>query len=226
MTVAIVTDSTNSLPAALTAGRDLHVVQLWLVEDGVATREDEIGDLGELYEGLRDGSRVLSTSQPSVGEFIAVFEPLLQAGRDICSVHITSGMSGTIETGRQAAAELLPTYPGRRIELVDSGSTAGGLGLVVLAALKASEEGCEIDNVLARTERVRDEMNVWFGLDTLEFVIRGGRIGRAGGLIGTALKIRPIMKLDGGAGAVNEVVERVRTSSRMRARMAEFPAEM
>ena len=91
-----------------------------------------------------------------MGEFIAVFEPLLKAGRDICSVHITSGMSGTIETGRQAAAELLPAYPGRRIELVDSGSTAGGLGLVVLAALKASEENCVIDNVVTRTERVRD----------------------------------------------------------------------
>ncbi|MEH3054637.1 MAG: DegV family protein [Patulibacter minatonensis] len=222
MSVAVVTDSTNYLPPEELAGHELAVVPLWLVEDGRATREDLIGDWTELYHALRAGERSLSTSQPSVGEFLEVYEPLLAAGRDIASVHITSGMSGTPETARQARDEALAKYPERSIEVVDSGSTAGGLAIVVIAALRAAEAGKSAAEVAAAAGEASRLMRVRFGLDTLDFLRRGGRVGRAQGLLGSTLQIRPILKLDGGPGAENETVEKIRTSSKMRQRLLRF----
>jgi DegV family protein with EDD domain len=225
MSVAIVSDSTHYLPAEALAGRELHTIPLWLVEDGRATREDLIGDWTELYRGLRAGERKLSTSQPSVGEFLEIYEPLLAEGRDVVSVHLTSGMSGTVETARQARDEALSKYPDRVIEVVDSGSTAGGLALVVLAAMHASEGGADAAAVGAAAVEASNTIKVRFGLDTLDFLRRGGRVGRAQGLLGSTLQIRPILKLDGGPGSVNETVEKIRTSSKMRKRLLEFFTE-
>lgn len=222
MTVAVVTDSTNYLPPEEIAGHELTVIPLWLVEDGRATREDLIGDWGELYRALRAGERSLSTSQPSVGEFLEVYEPLLAAGRDIASVHITTGMSGTVETARQAREEALAKYPDREIAIVDSGSTAGGLALVVVGAVRAAEAGKSVQEVAAAADEVSRTMRVRFGLDTLDYLRRGGRIGRAQGLLGSTLQIRPILKLDGGPGSENETVEKIRTSSKMRQRLLRF----
>ncbi|MDQ8043463.1 MAG: DegV family protein [Solirubrobacteraceae bacterium] len=222
MSVAIVSDSTHYLPADALAGHELHTIPLWLVENGEATREDRIGDWTELYRALRAGERSLSTSQPSVGEFLELYEPLLAAGRDIVSVHITSGMSGTIETARQAREEALKAHPDRTIEVVDSGSTAGGLAFVVAAAIKASEDGKSAADIAATCDATSRQMHVRFGLDTLDYLRRGGRVGRAQGLLGSTLQIRPILKLDGGPGAVNETVEKIRTSSKMRQRLLRF----
>jgi DegV family protein with EDD domain len=222
MSVAVVTDSTNYLPADACVGRALTVVPLWLVEDGRATREDLIGDWGELYRALRAGERRLSTSQPSVGEFLEAYEPLLAAGNDIVSVHLTAGMSGTVETARQARDEALQKHPGRTIEILDSGSTAGGLAMVVVSALRAAEAGNDAAAVAAIADEVSRTMKVRFGLDTLDFLRRGGRIGRAQGLLGSTLQIRPILKLDGGPGAENETVEKIRTSAKMRQRLLRF----
>ncbi|MDO9357251.1 MAG: DegV family protein [Solirubrobacteraceae bacterium] len=225
MSVAIVSDSTHYLPAEALAGHELHTVPLWLVEDGRATREDLIGDWTELYRALRAGERSLSTSQPSVGEFLELYEPLLAAGRDIVSVHLTQGMSGTVETARQAREEAIGKYPDRTIEIVDSGSTAGGLALVVVAAIRAAEAGGDAAAVVAAATETANTMQIRFGLDTLEYLRRGGRVGRAQGLLGSTLQIRPILKLDGGAGSVNETVEKIRTSSKMRLRLLKFMEE-
>lgn len=222
MSVAVVSDSTHYLPASSLERHELHTVPLWLVEDGRATREDRIGDWTELYRALRAGERSLSTSQPSVGEFLEHYEPLLAAGRDIVSVHLTSGMSGTVETARQAREEALKAHPDRTIEIVDSGSTAGGLALVVIGAIRAAEAGASAAEVAAAAGEVSTSMKVRFGLDTLDYLRRGGRVGRAQGLLGSTLQIRPVLKLDGGPGSVNETVEKIRTSSKMRQRLLRF----
>lgn len=222
MSVALLSDSTHYLPSSALEGHELHTVPLWLVENGQATREDLIGDWTELYRALRAGERSLSTSQPSVGEFLERYEPLLEAGRDIVSVHITTGMSGTVETARQAREAALEKFPDRAIEIVDSGSTAGGLALVVAAAIRASEQGLDAAGVAAAADEASRTMKVRFGLDTLDYLRRGGRVGRAQGLLGSTLQIRPILKLDGGPGSVNETVEKIRTSSKMRQRLLKF----
>ncbi len=216
--VKIITDSTHYLPSDLVAQHDFGVVSLYVNEGGDTTRESEIVDLDAFYARLRGEHALPTTSQPSLGDFLAVYEPELAAGRDIVSIHITAGISGTIETARQAAAEATAKHPGRRVEVVDSDSAAGGLAMVLLGALAAAEAGAGADAVLARAEQARDAQEIWFAVDTLDHLRRGGRIGAAQAMLGGALKIKPILTMKG----VITPVERVRTSGRAFARLVEY----
>ncbi len=138
-TVKIVTDSTHNLPADTVARHGFGIVSLYVNEGGATTRESDL-DLGAFYDRLRTSEELPTTSQPSLGDFLAVYEPLLAAGHDIVSVHLAGGISGTIETAHQAAAEARSTHPERRVEVVDSNSTGGGLALVLLSALAAGRQ--------------------------------------------------------------------------------------
>jgi len=220
--VRIVTDSTHCLPAELLARHDFGVVSLYVNEAGTTTRESELTDLDAFYARLRSAADLPTTSQPSLGDFLAVYEPMLDAGHDIVSVHITAGMSGTVATARQAAAEANATHPGRRVEVIDSASTGGGLAMVVLSAQAAATRGADVDAVVAQAEEARATARIWFAVDTLEYLRRGGRIGAAQALLGSALKIKPILTVQG------EVVpiERVRTSGRAFERLVEFGREL
>src|SRR5689334_20112264 len=102
MTVAVVTDSTHYLPRELVAANEVHEVSLYVNDGDGQRRESEIGDYGAFYEGLRAMTSLPTTSQPSIGDFLAVYEPLAAAGRDIVSVHLSGGISGTVESARQA----------------------------------------------------------------------------------------------------------------------------
>jgi len=219
--VRIVTDSTHYLPIGLVTEHELGVVSLYVNEGGATIRESEL-DLGTFYDRLRDTQNLPTTSQPSLGDFLAVYEPLLDAGHDIASVHITAGISGTLETARQAATEAQTTHPGRRVEVIDSGSTAGGLAMVVLSAGAAARGGADVDAVAARAGEARAAARTWFAVDTLEYLRRGGRIGAAQALLGSALKIRPILTMEG------EVlpIERVRTSRRAFERLVDYAGEL
>lgn len=219
--VRIVTDSTNYLPSDMVARNELGVVSLYVNEDGTTTRENEL-DVGAFYERLRDNQSLPTTSQPSVGDFLAVYEPLLAAGHDIASVHITAGISGTLETASQAAVETQATHPGRRVEIIDSGSTAGGLAMVVLSAAAAARGGADVDAVAVRADEARSAARTWFAVETLEYLRRGGRIGAAQALLGSALKIKPILTMEG------EVlpIERVRTSRRAFERLVDYGREL
>ena len=216
--VRIVTDSTHYLPADVVADHPFDVVSLYVNEAGRTTRESEITDLDAFYARLRGDHDLPTTSQPSLGDFLAVYEPLLQAGHDIVSIHITAGISGTVETARQAAAEAVAEYPGRRIETVDSDTAAGGLGMVLLGALAAAEGGADVDAVVARAQETRGLQQIWFAVDTLDHLRRGGRIGAAQALLGGALKIKPILTMK----TVITPVEKVRTSRRAFARLVEY----
>lgn len=220
--VAVVTDSTSYLPRELVAARDIREVSLY-VRDGAGTqrRELDIGDYGRFYDDLGSAATLPTTSQPSIGDFAAVYEPLLAAGRDIVSVHISGGISGTVEGARQAAGDALRDHPGRRIEVVDSQVSAGALGLVALAAAARAAAGEDVDGVAAGAQRAVDAMRFWFAVDTLEYLRRGGRIGAAQAWLGGALKIKPILTLDGEITPV----ERVRTSRRAFERMVEYLRE-
>ena len=220
--VRIVTDSTHYLPSALLAEHEFGVVSLYVNESGGTTRESDLTDLDAFYARLRVAEDVPTTSQPSLGDFLAVYEPLLAAGHDIVSVHLAGGISGTIETAHQAAAEARSTHPERRIEVVDSNSTGGGLALVLLSALAAARSGAATDAVVARAQEACGAARIWFALDTVEYLRRGGRIGPAAALLGGALKIKPILTVDG----VITPVERVRTSGRAFERLVDYGAEL
>lgn len=217
MPVAVVTDSTHYLPRELVSERAVSEVSLYVTRGDDAERELDITDLDAFYAGLREQRDLPSTSQPSPGDFLAVYEPLLEAGYDIVSVHLAGGISGTVETARQAAGMAAADAPGRRIEVVDSRLACGALGLPVLTAAAAAAGGGDVDAVRARAQETIDSMlrKFVFAVDTLEYLRRGGRIGAAQALLGGALKIKPILTLDGEITPI----ERVRTSRRAFERM-------
>src|SRR6185312_12915926 len=175
--VAVVTDSTSYLPRDMVAANGIHEVSLYVRDGSGPRRELEISDYGRFYDDLRGAADLPTTSQPSIGDFTAVYAPLVAAGSDVVSVHISGGISGTVESARQAAAEVVREHPGRRIEVVDSTVSAGALGLVALAATGSARAGGDTDAVVAAAGAGVAAMRFWFAVDTLEYLRRGGRIG-------------------------------------------------
>jgi DegV family protein with EDD domain len=216
--VAVVTDSTSYLPRDLVAARAIHEVSLYVSDGGGQRRELDISDYARFYADLRVATDLPTTSQPSIGDFETVYEPLAAAGGDVVSVHISGGISGTVESARRAAAEVAGRHPGRRIAVVDSTVSAGALGLVVLAAARRAATGGDVEAVVDAADAAVGAMRFWFAVDTLEYLRRGGRIGAAQAWLGGALKIKPILTLDGEITPV----ERVRTSRRAFERMVEL----
>jgi DegV family protein with EDD domain len=218
--VAVVTDSTACLPPELVQRHGLQVVPLYVVFGGDRTiRETDITDYPAFFEELRQAESLPTTSQPSVGDFAGVYEPLLADGKDVVSVHISGGLSGTPEAARQAAEALeREGKGGERVRVVDSATAAGGLGLVVLAAAAAAERRSGLDGVEQAAQEARAGLKMWFALDTLEFLKRGGRIGAASAWIGSTLKVKPILTVESEMAPV----ERVRTSARMFERMVDY----
>jgi DegV family protein with EDD domain len=218
MSVAVVTDSTHYLPRELVAEHGIHEVSLYVTRGSEAERELEITDLDAFYAGLRDQQDLPSTSQPSPGDFLAVYEPLLAAGHDVVSIHLAGGISGTYEGARAAAAIAVEHAGGAaRIEVIDSRLACGALGFPILAAAAVAQGGGDLAAVVSRVHECIATMQrkFVFAVDTLEYLRRGGRIGSAQAWIGGALKIKPILTLDGEITPI----EKVRTSRRAFDRM-------
>ena len=216
---AVVADTTSYLPRELLEQHDVHLVSLYVGIEGEQEREADIDDLEGFYERLRSSDQAVTTSQPSVGDFIAVYEPLLAEGREIVSIHLSSNISGTYESAMQARERLIAEGEGgERIVVCDSRTGCGGMGLMILAAANAVESGASAAEASERAEAVREELKIWFAVDTLDYLRRGGRIGAARAWIGTTLKIKPILTLE------EEItpVERVRTRSRAFERLVDY----
>lgn len=216
--VAVVTDTTAYLPSELARERGINLVSLYVNWDDRSERESDMPNFDAFYSRLRGARRLPTTSQPSIGDFLAVFEPLVGAGRDVVSIHLSGGLSGTVDTAQQAAKRIAQGDGGGRVTVVDSSSISGGLALVVLAAARGAATGSDADTVAQRARSARDEMKMWFALDTLEYLHRGGRIGGASAWLGSALKIKPILTLE----AQIAPVERVRTSGRVLQRLVDY----
>jgi DegV family protein with EDD domain len=214
--VAVVTDTTHYLPADLVAQRGVHEVSLYVNDGDRQDREADISDLDAFYDGLRTSAALPTTSQPSIGDFLTVYEPLVEQGRAIVSIHISGGISGTVEAARQAAAQVAER--GATVEVIDSRMACGALGLVVLAAGAVAAAGGDAAAVAARAREAAEATRLWFAVDTLEYLRRGGRIGTAQAWLGGALKIKPILTLDGEITPI----ERVRTSGRAFERMVAY----
>jgi DegV family protein with EDD domain len=213
MAVVIVTDTCHYLPKHLVAENRINEVSLYVHTDGRAERESEITDYDGYYNELRDSPTLPTTSQPSVGDFLAVYESLLQQADEIVSIHLAGGMSGTVRSAQQAAEQL-----DGRVNVLDSASACGGEGLMVLAAAAAAREGADGAAVAAQARQARAELRMWFAIDTLEYLRRGGRIAGAQAWLGSALKIKPILTVE------SEItpIERVRTSRRAFERLVEL----
>jgi DegV family protein with EDD domain len=220
--VAVAADSTHYLPRALAEQQGLSQVSLYVGWEGDSQRELEMDGFDAFYARLGRDPDLPSTSQPSIGDFLEVWEPLLESGRDIVSIHLAGGISGTCEAARQAHGLLSERGLGERVAVIDGETACGGLGLLLLAASAAARSGAGKDEVIARVRQTREALRIWFCVDTLEYLRRGGRIGKAQAWLGGTLKIKPILSLE------YEIVpvERVRTAGRAFERMVGYAREL
>lgn len=217
MPVALVTDSTAYLPAELVARHDIHVVPLQVLIAGQAHNENDVPP-GVVAAALRDRTPV-TTSRPSPAAFAELYAELARRGYDsVVSVHLSAEMSGTYASAHLAAdAASIP------VEVVDSRSLAMGLGFAVIAAAEAvSAGGSSGDAARAAAARAANTAACFY-VDTLEHLRRGGRIGAASALLGSALAIKPLLGLDDGRIVPRE---NVRTSARAIARLEEIAVEL
>jgi DegV family protein with EDD domain len=218
MPVAVVTDSTAYLPAELSGTYDLTVVPLTVVINGAEGLEGLEIQPAEVARALRARRFAVSTSRPSPSQFVTAYRRLLAAGADgVVSVHLSAKLSGTYEAARLAAAEV-----GDRIEVVDSGTTAMGLGFAALAAVTAASQEHDLDSVRGAAVDHAARVSTLFYVDTLEFLRRGGRIGAASALVGTALSVKPILHVVDGAIVVRD---KVRTAGRALAKLVDLAVE-
>jgi DegV family protein with EDD domain len=214
----VVTDTTHYLPDELVQRDEIALVSLYVNWNGRTDREADLPDFDGYYEHLRTARELPTTSQPSVGDFLEVFSPILDAGDDVVSLHLSGGISGTVRAAEQARDSLLADgVDAARIEVVDSETACGGLGLCAMAAAARARAGGSPADCAAAARALRADLKTWFAVDTLEFLRRGGRIGSAQAYLGSALKIKPILTL----GKEIEPIERVRTAGRAMDRLKE-----
>jgi DegV family protein with EDD domain len=218
MTVRVVTDSTAYLPDAVAAAAGLRVVPLTVTVSGRDGREGLEVSSADVARALRERRVAVTTSRPAPTEFATAYRELLEAGATgIVSVHLSARLSGTFESAELAAEQF-----GGQVAVVDCGSAGMGVGFVALAASAAAEAGADLAGVRTAAEVAAKHLSTLFYVDTLEFLRRGGRIGAASALLGTALAVKPILHVVDG-----EVVllEKVRTSARALARLGDLVVE-
>jgi DegV family protein with EDD domain len=209
--VAVVTDTTQYLPREVIERHGVHLVSLYVNWNGRTDRESDLADYDEYYEFLRNGGDLPSTSQPSVGDFLAVYEPLVDRGDDILSIHLSGGISGTVRAAEQARDVLIERgMAAERMVVIDSLTGCAGHGFMSIAAANAVAAGADLAGAVAAARAMRENLKIIVMVDTLEYLRRGGRIGAARAWIGATLKVKPILTIEGEM----KPVERVRTAGR------------
>ena len=190
MAIKIVTDSTCDLDKKTAQDLSIEIVPLnvhfgdEVYKDGIEINSDNF------FDKLINGSIYPKTSQPSVGEFIDVYEKLGNDGSDIVSIHISDQLSGTINSARQAAKHLEGKV---KVHIIDSKQISISLGLITISAATAVKEGKELNEVLDLIASLIARSHVFTALDTLEYLEKGGRIGKAKSLVGKILNFKPII---------------------------------
>lgn len=208
MAVRVVTDSTCDLPAALVAELGIIVVPLTVVFGDEALLDGVEIDANAFYERLRVFPGVPRTSQPSVDRFDTAYRARAAEGAEIVSIHLSSRLSGTLNSASIARDQLAHEA---HIELIDSYQVSMGLGSIVMDAAIAAAAGGTLAEVADAARRAMDRTRVVACLDTLEYLRRGGRIGRATSMLGSLLSIKPLIQVENGEIAP---FDRVRTRSK------------
>jgi DegV family protein with EDD domain len=218
--IAVVTDSTAYIPSDLVQKHNLTVtpqVLIWggeTFQDGVDIQPDEF------YARLKTAKVMPTTSQVSPVAMKSTFEGLIEKGYDVLGIFVSARLSGTIQSAVQAIDML--GSAGKKVTIVDSNSTAMAMGFQVLAVARAIEKGASLADAVALAEKAREHTGVYFAVDTLEFLHRGGRIGGAQRFLGTALNMKPVLAVIDGRV---EAVERIRTKSKAHERVLELVVE-
>ena len=213
--VAIVTDSTADLPRDLVASRSITIVPLTLHLDGQSLLDGVDITPAEFYRRLPSATSHPTTSQPSPGRFAQAYTELLKEHESVISIHISETLSGTHASAVQGAEMTDP----KRVHVVDSQVVSMSLGLVTLAASTMAAQGEEVSSIEATILAMRPQVQTYFSVATLEFLRRGGRIGRASALLGSVLQVKPVLCIRDGQVTP---LERVRTFERALSRIVEL----
>jgi DegV family protein with EDD domain len=198
----IVTDCAADLTKNDVESLDIQVAPLFIQFPEGEVDSSELSP-DDFYERLQNISpRIPTTSQPSAGIFTRMYEKLVEIGEDVISIHISSGLSGTIESARMGAAQVVP---GKLVEVVDTLTLSGGERFQVLAAALGAKAGKSKDFILERLAKIREATEVIYTLETLEYLQRGGRIGRVQALAGALLHIKPIIHVERSDGKYSTI---------------------
>ena len=219
MTVAIVTDSTADLPAQLARTRSITVVPLTLNFEGRSLLDGVDIRPSEFYRKLPNATTHPTTSQPSAGRFAEAYSELLNDHADVISIHISEKLSGTYASAVQGAEMTDP----KRVHVIDSTLVSMGLGLITLAASEMVSRDEDAAAIVERVTSMRDQVQTYFSVATLEFLRRGGRIGRASAMLGSVLQVKPVLCIRDG---LVTPLERVRTFDRALKRVVELTLEV
>lgn len=215
--VALVTDSTAFLNKETLEQYSIEVVPLYVNFENEVILDGTI-DNALFFDKMKKASKLPFTSQPSPGDFVKVYERLIQEGKEVISIHISSGISGTVESANTAVKMVDQSL----VSVVDSHSTSTGLALMVITAAKALEEGRAREEVVAIIEGIKKKTSLLFVPDTLEYLKKGGRIGGAQALLGTLLQIKPVLCLRDGKV---DTFDKIRTMKKALKRIVnELPA--
>tara|TARA_B100000315_G_C14572289_1_gene586215 strand:+ start:1096 stop:1956 length:861 start_codon:yes stop_codon:yes gene_type:complete len=222
MAIRIVADSAADLPPELAQQWNITVVPCYVIADDVTYRDgvDLLPD--QFYRRLVSNPRLPTTAQPSAADFQSVYQDLLAQGHQIISIHLSGKLSGTLNSAEQARASL-GDEAGKSIEIVDSQFASAPLGLVLLAAARLAPDSDSHQQLAEQVRRDLHRTHCFFLLDTLEYLQRGGRIGKAQAFLGSVLGVKPILTIQGG-----EVhpMERPRNRERGIRRLVELAREL
>lgn len=219
MKVAVVTDSTSDIPPQLARSRGITVVPLTLNFEGRSLLDGVDIRPSEFYRKLPNATTHPTTSQPSAGQFAEAYANLLNDHDEIVSIHISEKLSGTYASAVQGA-EMTDTA---RVKVIDSELVSMSLGLVTLAAAHLAAQGQDARTISEKVVSMRREVQTYFSVATLEFLRRGGRIGRASALVGSVLQVKPVLCIRDG---LVTPLERVRTFDRALNRIVELAREL
>ena len=217
--IAIVTDSTAYIPKDFVELHSIRVIPVKVHWDDMTFVDGVDITPTQFYERLEKSSNIPSTSQPSAGEFLQVFKELAPHYDGIVVPLISSGISGTVASA-QAAVSMFSEMP---IEIIDTHSTSAGLGLVVTAVAQAVSEGKSLKEIKHLAEDIVKRLNMFFVVNTLKYLHKGGRIGGASRYFGTALSIKPILYFDN-QGKI-DALEKVRTKRKATERLIQLAVE-
>src|SRR6266542_1181419 len=218
--IALVTDSTTYMPPELVKKYNISVAPQVLIW-GDQTYKDGVDiESGEFFTRLKTAKVMPTTSQVAVISFQEIFQDLVDKGYEVLALLVSSRLSGTVQSAMQARD--LMSSAREKVNVVDSQSVAMALGFQVLAVARALEDGASLKDAIALAEKSHQYTGVFFAVDTLEFLHRGGRIGGAQRFLGTALNLKPVLAIEDGR---IEPVERVRTRSKALDRLVELVAE-
>jgi len=218
--IALVTDSTTYMPPELVKKYNIAVapqVLIWgdqMYKDGVDMQS------GEFFTKLKTAKEMPTTSQVAVVSFQEIFQDLVNKDFEVLALLVSSKLSGTVQSALQAKE--LMNSAGEKVNIVNSQSVAMALGFQVLAVARALEGGASLKDAITLAEKSHEYTGIFFAVDTLEFLHRGGRIGGAQRFIGSALNLKPILAIQDGKV---EGIERIRTKNKAHDRILELTIE-